>query len=69
MARFDLHRNKGPRKDTTPYVVVVQSTLLDGYRRRVVVPLVRKSALGAGRADTRMNPASKYAEPPWFCIR
>ena len=59
MAQFDLHRNKGPRKDTIPYVVVVQSSLFDGYRRRVVVPLVRKSALGAGMAGTRMNPSFK----------
>lgn len=57
MPQFDLHRNKGPRKDTVPYVVVVQSSLFDGYRRRVVVPLVRKSALGSGMADTRMNPS------------
>jgi len=57
MAQFDLHRNKGPRKDTIPYVVVVQSSLFDGYRRRVVAPLVRKSAIDPGMAGTRMNPS------------
>jgi toxin CcdB len=36
MAQFDLHKNKGPLKDTIPYVVV-QSSLFDGYRRRVVI--------------------------------
>ena len=44
MAQFDLHRNKGPRKDTIPYLVIVQSALFDGYRRRLVVPLVRHVA-------------------------
>jgi hypothetical protein len=45
MAQFDLHRSKDPRKDTIAYVVVVQSSLFDGDRHRVLVPLVRKSAL------------------------
>ena len=46
MAQFDVHRNKGKNRDAIPFVVVVQSSLFDDYRRRVVVPLVRKSALG-----------------------
>ena len=46
MAQFDVHRNGGRHKDTIPFVVVVQSSQFDGYRRRVVVPLVRASALG-----------------------
>lgn len=59
MAQFDLHKNRGPLKNSIPYVVVVQSSLYDGYRRRVVVPLVRRSALPAGIAGTRMNPSFK----------
>jgi toxin CcdB len=59
MAQFDLHRNKGPRKDTIPYLVIVQSALFDGYRRRLVVPLVRHSVLGPGMAGTRINPSFK----------
>jgi len=46
MAQFDVHRNTGKHKDTVPFVVVVQSTQFDNYRRRVVVPLVRASAIG-----------------------
>lgn len=46
MAQFDVHRNGGKHRDSIPYVVVVQSSLYDGYRRRVVVPLVRKSEIG-----------------------
>ena len=58
MAQFDVHCNKGPLKESIPFVVVVQSSLFDRYRRRMVVPLVRRSAL-PGQAPTvglRMNP-------------
>ena len=57
MAQFDLHRNKGPRKDSIPYVVIVQSALFDGYRRRLVVPLVRRNAVRSEMAGTRLNPS------------
>ena len=58
MAQFDVHRNIGRQRETIPYVLIVQSSLFDGYRRRVVVPLVRRSALDgfAALADLRMNP-------------
>ena len=58
MAQFDVHRNKGLLKDSIPIVAVVQSALFDRYRRRVLVPLVRGTALPAttGTAGTRMNP-------------
>ena len=46
MAQFDVHRNTGRHKDTIPFVVVVQSSQFDSYGRRVVVPLVRSSAVG-----------------------
>jgi toxin CcdB len=46
MAQFDVHRNTGKHKDTIPFVVIVQSAHFDGYRRRVVVPLVRSAAIG-----------------------
>lgn len=58
MAQFDVHRNNGPLKESIPFVVIVQSSLFDGYRRRVVVPLIRRTALPAGATTlgTRMNP-------------
>jgi len=46
MAQFDVHRNTGTHKDTIPFVVVVQSAQFDNYRRTVVVPLVRATAIG-----------------------
>ena len=55
MAQFDVHRNSGKNRDAIPFVVLVQSALFDSYRRRVVVPLVRKSSL-ATISDARFNP-------------
>ena len=43
MPQYDVHLNPGPMRDTVPMVVVVQSSLFDGYRRRVVVTLVLAS--------------------------
>jgi toxin CcdB len=45
MAQFDVHRNTGRLRDTVPFVVVVQSSQFDGYRRRVVVPLVKANTI------------------------
>ncbi|MBS0394159.1 MAG: CcdB family protein [Proteobacteria bacterium] len=46
MAQCDVHRNTGRHADVIPYVVIVQSSRFDGFRRRVVVPLVRATANG-----------------------
>ena len=61
MAQFDVHRNKGPLQDSIPFVVLVQSALFDGYKRRVVVPLVRRNVLPrqTTTAGTRLNPVFK----------
>ena len=61
MAQFDVHHNKGSLKETIPFVVLVQSSQFDLYRRRVVVPLVRRSALprGTPTVGSRMNPVFK----------
>ena len=58
MAQFDVLRNKGSLKASIPFVVVVQSAQFDRYRRRVVVPLVRRTALPANTptVGSRMNP-------------
>jgi toxin CcdB len=56
MAQFDVHRNSGKNRNSIPYVVV-QSTLFDDYKRRVVVPLVRASE---GKVtNPRFNPTFK----------
>lgn len=55
MAQFDVHSNPGQGRASIPYVVVVQSAIFDGYRRRVVVPLVKKAAFGTIH-HARFNP-------------
>lgn len=58
MAQFDVHRNTGKQRDAIPYVVIVQSSLFDSYRRRVVIPLVRRSNLAPSAVfvDLPLNP-------------
>lgn len=58
MAQFDVHRNTGTQREAIPFVVVVQSSLYDSYRRRVVIPLVRRNSLDRTAAfiDSPLNP-------------
>ena len=58
MAQFDVHRNKGGLRESIPFVVLVQSAQFDRYRRRMVVPLVRRNALpiATPTVGSRMNP-------------
>lgn len=58
MAQFDVHAYKGRQRADVAYVVLVQSALFDDYRRRVVVPLVRLSAVAANASGpgSRLNP-------------
>ena len=55
MAQFDVHRNHGQHREAIPYVVTIQSSLFDDYRRRVLIPLVRESYLDAVLVP-RFNP-------------
>jgi toxin CcdB len=55
MPQFDVHRNTGRHREAIPFVVIVQSSIYNDYRRRVVVPLVRKELLGS-IIDTGFNP-------------
>lgn len=55
MPQFDVHRNIGRLRETIPFVVVVQSSQFDAYRRRVVVPLVRAKSFATSPLRT-LNP-------------
>jgi toxin CcdB len=46
MAQFDVHRNPGRHAASTPFLVVVQSSQFDDFRRRVAVPLVHAGGMG-----------------------
>ncbi|MBC7609869.1 MAG: CcdB family protein [Polaromonas sp.] len=58
MAQFDVHRNIDKQAQHIPYVVIVHSALYGSYRRRVVVPRVRRTVLvnSAGPKPSRLNP-------------
>lgn len=45
MAQFDVQRTKGTQRAITPYVLIVQSRRFDGFRRRVVIPLVDRATI------------------------
>ena len=56
MARFDVYANPGRHAATTPYLLDVQSDLLDGLDSRVVVPLRRLEHFPNVRLATRLTP-------------
>jgi len=46
MAQFDVYKNKNPKsKSAYPFLVDVQSDLLSDLQTRVVVPLIKLTAL------------------------
>ena len=55
MPQFNVHRNPGRHRESIPFIVIVQSSLYEDYRRRVVVPLVDKSSIGKV-TNPRLNP-------------
>lgn len=56
MARFDVHANPGSHATTTPYLLDVQSDLLNGLDSRMVIPLRRLEAFPKVRLSTRLTP-------------
>ena len=54
MAQFDVHANPGRNRAIMPYVVNVQSRILDSMRSRVVIPLMRLPR--PPDAEPRLNP-------------
>jgi len=55
MAQFDVYRNSNPAShEAIPYLLDVQSDMLESLSTRVVVPLVRASAMG--KAAKYLNP-------------
>lgn len=56
MARFDVHENPNPATATAaPFLLDVQSDLLDELATRLVVPLFR--AENMGKAASYLNPS------------
>ena len=60
MAQFTVYRNKSPRsKSTYPFLIDVQSDLLDELQTRVVIPLTKASTL-VKKPLTNLTPALKF---------
>lgn len=56
MARFDVYANPGSHATTTPYLVDVQSDLLDDLDTRMVIPLRRLTTFPKVKLSTRLTP-------------
>lgn len=55
MARFDVYRNANPAScEITPYLLDVQSDMLEPLSTRVVIPLVKTGEMG--KAAKHLNP-------------
>lgn len=56
MARFDVYANPGSHAKTTPYLLDVQSDLLDDLDSRVVIPLRRLQKFPKIDLPARLTP-------------
>lgn len=56
MARFDVYPNLGAHADTTPYLLDVQSELLDGLDSRMVIPLRSLAHFAKVKLPVRLTP-------------
>jgi toxin CcdB len=56
MARFDVYPNPGAHASTTPYLLDVQSDLLDILDSRMVIPLRSLEHFAKVKLPTRLTP-------------
>ena len=56
MARFDVYGNPGAHAATTPYLLDVQSNLLDGLDSRMVIPLRLAETFPSVKLPTHLLP-------------
>jgi toxin CcdB len=56
VARFDVYPNPGKHGATSPYLLDVQSDLLDGLDSRVVIPLRSFDHFAKVKLPTRLTP-------------
>lgn len=61
MARFDVYPNPGVQATTTPYLLDVQSDLLDALDTRVVIPLRSVDRFPKVRLPDRLTPIVSIA--------
>lgn len=56
MPRFDVYRNSGEHAALTPYLLDVQSDLLQGLETRIVVPLRRRDRFPVTSLPANLTP-------------
>ncbi|MDP1771060.1 MAG: CcdB family protein [Methylobacter sp.] len=56
MPRFDIYRNISEHAETTPYLLDVQSDLLQGLETRIVIPLRRRDRFPAVNLPANLTP-------------
>ena len=61
MARFDVFANSGPHAASTPYLLDVQTDLLDALDSRVVSPLRRVSHFAPVKLPAELTPVFQVA--------
>jgi toxin CcdB len=66
MARFDVYANPGSQAETTPYLVDVQSDLLEGLESRMVIPLRSLAHFPTVKLPTRLTPVMTIAGQPYL---
>ena len=66
MARFDVFNNSGAMAGTTPYLLNVQSDLLDGLDSCMVIPLRRMEQFANIKRPTRLTPALRIGEEDYL---
>lgn len=65
MARFDVYPNPGRHASATPYLLDVQSGLLDGLDSRVVIPLRDAAQFPPVRLPERLMPTFEIEGKPF----
>ncbi len=59
MARFDVYPNPGVHRGTTPFLLDVQSDLLDGLDSRMVIPLRSLEHFAKVKLPIKLTPLLK----------
>ncbi|MBC7620865.1 MAG: CcdB family protein [Candidatus Saccharibacteria bacterium] len=66
MARFDVYPNPGAHSTTTPYLLDVQSDLLDGLDSRMVIPLRSLAHFAKVKVPTQLTPVFQIKGKGYF---
>lgn len=66
MARFDVYANPSNQSATTPYLLDIQSDLLDGLDSRVVIPLRRLKDFPNVKISNRLTPIIKIGREDYL---